>query len=89
MTPFVSLKGMCILQGCGLIVSVCVYDSDSDSDDNVYNSPCSYRQPSGKGHSLSRRYCKHSERFFRYATRTASSFQGALTVSCKYFKQSK
>jgi len=65
-----------------------VYD-DSDSDSDEYNSPSSYRQPSGNGQSLSRRYCNHSECFFSCADRTASSSQGALATSCKYFKQSK
>jgi len=55
----------------------------------VYNLPCSYRQPSGKGQLLSRRYCKHSEWFFSSANRTAQESHGALAVSCKYFKQSK
>ena len=54
-----------------------------------YNSPSSYRQPSGKGQSLSRRYCKHSEWLFSSAYRTARKFHGALAVSCKNFKQSK
>ena len=36
-------------------------DSDSDSDSaTICNSPSSYRQPSGNGQLLSRRYCKHS-----------------------------
>ena len=35
------------------------------------------------------RYCKHSVWLFSCASRTASSSQGALAVSCKYFKQSK
>jgi hypothetical protein len=36
-------------------------ESDSESDEyNGYNSPRSYRQPSGHGQSLSRRYCTHS-----------------------------
>ena len=51
--------------------------------------PSSYRQPDGKGQLLSRRYCKHSVWFFTCASRTAQKFQGALAVSCKYFKQSK
>jgi len=54
--------------------------------------PSSYRQLDGKdgrGQLLSRRYCKHSGRFLWCATRTAWLSQGALAVSCKYFKQSK
>ena len=53
------------------------------------NSPSSYRQPGGRGQLLSRRYCTHSGWLFLCASRTASEFQGALAVSCKYFKQSK
>jgi len=64
--------------------------SDSNSDVSIeYNSPSSYRQPLGNGQSLSRRYCKHSEHSFECATYTALASQGALAVSCKYFKQSK
>ena len=63
---------------------MCNY-SDSDSDSGTCNSPCSYRQLGGRGQLLSRRYCKHSG----CACRTAEEFQGALAVSCKYFKQSK
>ena len=77
-------------------VSLCVcvitrsYSSDSDSDsDSEYNSPSSYRQPNGNGQLLSRRYCTHSVWLFSCASRTAREFQGALAVSCKYFKQSK
>ena len=64
-------------------------DSDSDSDSGTCNSPCSYRQPSGRGQSLSRRYCTHSGWSFSCASRTAPELHGALAVSCKYFKQSK
>ena len=65
-------------------------DSDSESDEyNGYNSPRSYRQPSGNGQSLSRRYCKQSGWLYRWADHTAAPFQGALTSSCKYFKQFK
>ena len=47
-------------------------ESDSESDEcNGYNSPRSYRQPSGNGQSLSRRYCKHSGWLFSCANRTA------------------
>ena len=53
------------------------------------NSPRSYRQSHGRGQLLSRRYCTHSVWLFLCASRTASSSQGALAVSCKYFKQSK
>ena len=64
--------------------------SDSDSDSaTICNSPSSYRQPSGNGQLLSRRYCKHSVWLFLCAFRTAQEFQGALAVSRKYFKQSK
>jgi hypothetical protein len=63
--------------------------SDSDSDSGTRNSPCSYDQPRGRGQLLSRRYCKHSVWSVRCASRTASEYQGALAVSCKYFKQSK
>ena len=59
-------------------VSLCVcvitrsYSSDSDSDsDSEYNSPCSYRQPSGRGQLLSRRYCTQSVWLFSCAARTA------------------
>ena len=51
--------------------------------------PCSYRQPSGRGQLLSRRYCKHSVWYLSCAPRTAKSFNGTLAVPCKYFKQSK
>ena len=63
--------------------------SNYDDDQDVCNSPCSYRQPSGNGQSLSRRYCRHSGWLFSCATRMAQEFQGALAVSRKYFKQSK
>ena len=56
---------------------------------DVRNAPSSYRQPCGRRQSLSRRYCEHSVWFFSCASRTAPEFQGALAVSCKYFKQSK
>jgi hypothetical protein len=55
----------------------------------VYNLPCSYRQPSGKGQLLSRRYCKHSSSECKRARSVALLSQGALAVSCKNFKQSK
>ena len=38
-----------------------------------YNVPLSYRQPSGNGQLLSRRYCTHSGWLFSCATRTAHS----------------
>ena len=60
---------------------MCTYDQR--------NVPPSYRQPYGNGQSLSRRYCKHSERLFFCASCTAREFHGALAVSCKNFKQSK
>ena len=72
-------------------LSFCYYVkfySDSDSNSTICNSPSSYRQPSGNGQLLSWRYCTHSGWLFRCAPRTASEFQGALAVSCKYFKQS-
>ena len=65
-----------------LCLFVCVYELR-------FNSPCSYRQPNGNGQLLSRRYCKHSGCLFSCANRTARESQGALAVSCKYFKQSK
>ena len=36
-----------------------------------YNVPLSYRQPGGRGQSLSRRYCTQSGCLFSCATRTA------------------
>jgi len=49
-----------------------VYDYyDDDDDSGKCSSPCSYRQPSGNGQSLSRRYCKHSGWLFMCAFRTA------------------
>jgi len=38
---------------------------------DVCNTPSSYRQPSGNGQFLSRRYCKHSVWFFSCASSTA------------------
>ena len=70
------------------MLNVCVYD-DLDDDYDVCSSPCSYRQPVGRGQLLSRRYCTHSGWLFSCAYVYASSSQGALAVSCKYFKQSK
>jgi len=73
-------------------LSFCYYVkfySDSHSDSTICNSPPSYRQPSGNGQLLSRRYCTHSVWSFLCAYRTARESQGALAVSCKYFKQSK
>ena len=64
-------------------------DDDDDDDSGARSSPSSIDQPSGKGQSLSRRYCKHSGWSFSCANRTAYLSQGALAVSCKYFKQSK
>ena len=74
----VSLSLCLLLQGIILILS-----------SGTCNSPCSYRQPVGRGQLLSRRYCKHSGWLFSCASRTATESQGALAVSCKYFKQSK
>ena len=51
-----SVLGYRALSKC--VITTWSYSSDSDSI--TRNSPCSYRQPSGKGQSLSRRYCKHS-----------------------------
>ena len=63
---------------------------DDDYDDyDVCKVPSSYRQLGGRGQLLSRRYCTHSGRLFSCEQRTAISFQGALAVSRKYFKQSK
>jgi hypothetical protein len=63
--------------------------SDSEEFVGTRNSPSSYRQPNGRGQSLSRRYCTQSGWLFSCAERMASSSHGALAVSCKYFKQSK
>jgi hypothetical protein len=72
-------------------LSKCVitWSYSSDSDSITCKSPRSYRQPSGKGQSLSRRYCTHSVWLFLCAWYTLQSFHGALAVSRKYFKQSK
>ena len=51
-----SVLGYRSLSKC--VITTWSYSSDSDSI--TCNSPCSYRQPSGNGQSLSRRYCKHS-----------------------------
>ena len=66
-----------------------IYDDDDDDDYVSCSTPCSYRQPFGRGQLLSRRYCKHSGWLFLCASRTARESHGALAVSCKYFKQSK
>ena len=71
---------VCVIKSFAYVF-MCVYE--------LCNLPRSYRQPGGNGQLLSRRYCTHSGWLFRCATRTASEFQGALAVSCKYFKQSK
>ena len=68
------------------MLNVCVYD-DLDDDYDVCSSPCSYRQPVGRGQLLSRRYCKHSGWLFLCAKYTLQSSQGALAVSRKYFKK--
>ena len=52
------------------MLNVCVYD-DLDDDYDVCSSPCSYRQPVGRGQLLSRRYCKHSGWLFLCAKYTA------------------
>ena len=73
-------------------LSFCYYVkfySDSHSDSPICNSPSSYRQPSGNGQLLSRRYCRHSGWLFLCASKTAQESHGALAVSRKYFKQSK
>ena len=52
-------------------LSFCYYVkfySDSHSDSTICNSPPSYRQPSGNGQLLSRRYCKHSGLLLSCAT---------------------
>ena len=74
-----------------------IYDDDDDDDDDddgddsycACSTPCSYRQPGGRGQLLPRRYCTQSGCLFSCANRTARESQGALAVSCKYFKQSK
>ena len=71
---------VCVIKSFAYVF-MCVYE--------LCNLPRSYRQPGGNGQLLSRRYCTHSGWLFRCAPRTASEFQGALAVSCKYFKQSK
>ena len=68
------------------MLNVCVYD-DLDDDYDVCSSPCSYRQPVGRGQLLLRRYCKHSGGLFLCAKYTLQSSQGALAVSRKYFKK--
>jgi hypothetical protein len=46
-----------------------IYDDDDDDDDDYVScsTPCSYRQPRGRGQLLSRRYCKHSGWLFSCA----------------------
>ena len=68
-----------------------IYDDGDDDDYVSCSTPCSYHQPRGRGQSLSRRYCKHSDSGWSClcANRTAQTSHGALAVSCKYFKQSK
>ena len=62
-------------------------NSDSDSDSaTICNSPSSYRQPSGNGQLLSRRYCTHSVWFF--SRRQNRHIVPRVSVR-KYFKQSK
>ena len=75
-----------------LSVSTTDDDDDDDTDDDYYaarSCPSSYDQSSGNGQSLSRRYCTQSVWLFLCASRTARESQGALAVSCKYFKQSQ
>ena len=62
-----SVLGYRALSKC--VITTWSYSSDSDSI--TRNSPCSYRQPSGKGQSLSRRYCKQSGCLFSCALCTA------------------
>ena len=71
---------VCVIKSFAYVF-MCVYE--------LCNFPRSYRQPGGNGQLLSKRYCTHSKCLFSRATRTARKFQGALAVSCKYFKQSK
>ncbi len=49
-----------------------IYDDDDDDDDDddsccACSTPCSYRQPGGRGQFLSRRYCTHSVWLFSWA----------------------
>ena len=78
------LHEFCISLSVSLSLCECMFYYEG-----VCKVPCSYRQPSGRGQLLSRRYCKHSGCLCLYAPRTESSSQGAFAVSCKYFKQSK
>ena len=87
------------MEKCAARVFVCAiivysitsfWTCDDDYDDyDVCKVPSSYCQLGGRGQLLSRRYCTHSGRLFSCEQRTAISFQGALAVSRKYFKQSK
>ena len=66
---------MCVSQSL-LVFKQSEYIQFSSSASQSYatrNTPCSYRQPSGNGQLLSRRYCKHSVWLFSCASRTANS----------------
>ena len=78
------LHEFCISLSVSLSLCECMFYYEG-----VCKVPCSYRQPSGRGQLLSRRYCKHSVWYLSCAPRTAKSFNGTLAVPCKYFKQSK
>ena len=63
---------VCMRRACYYIKFYSDSDSDSDSDSaTICNSPSSYRQPSGNGQLLSRRYCTQSVWLFLCAYRTA------------------
>ena len=77
------LHEFCISLSVSLSLCECMFYYEG-----VCKVPCSYRQPSGRGQLLSRRYCKHSVWLFQCAPCTDAESHGALAVSCKYFKQS-
>ena len=73
---YIHMSLFIIVQGRGgfrtrAIILIYQMESVSDSDSGTCNSPSSYRQPSGRGQSLSRRYCKHSVWLYLCAFRTA------------------
>ena len=80
-----SLHEFCISLSVSLSLCECMFYHY----EGVCKVPCSYRQWSGRGQLLSRRYCTHSGWLFSCASVYVQSSQGALAVSCKYFKQSK